>query len=116
MANLSLYNLLNNLDWRFTCHCIVAKQNVSLQHLRVKAQTSKEGVNIFGLGEAAEAIGFRTQFACANCRNGHLMCADGDKCDAFVFKVPAYLLLITALLIKKVAATIQDRRPSKTLL
>jgi ATP-binding cassette subfamily B protein len=35
-------------------------KNVSLQSLREKTQIDKEGVNMLGISEAAEAIGFRT--------------------------------------------------------
>jgi len=36
-------------------------KNISLQTLREKTQIGKEGVNLLGISEAAEAIGFRTQ-------------------------------------------------------
>lgn len=52
------------MDCGPTRQFIVAKnygKDVSLQTLREKAQTGKEGVNLLGISEAAEAIGFRTQ-------------------------------------------------------
>jgi ATP-binding cassette, subfamily B, bacterial len=36
-------------------------KNISLQTLRERSQIGKEGVNLLGISEAAEAIGFRTQ-------------------------------------------------------
>ena len=36
-------------------------KNISLQTLREKTQIGKEGVNLLGISEAAEAVGFRTQ-------------------------------------------------------
>jgi len=37
------------------------KRDISLQALRHKMQIGKEGVNLLGISEAAEAVGFRTQ-------------------------------------------------------
>jgi len=47
-----------------TCLRMIAKhykRNLSLQHLREKTQIGKEGVNLLGISEAAEALGLRTQ-------------------------------------------------------
>ena len=52
------------MDCGPTCLRMVAKhygKNISLQTLREKAQIGKEGVNLLGISQAAEAIGFRTQ-------------------------------------------------------
>jgi ATP-binding cassette subfamily B protein len=58
------YKQPDTMDCGPTCLRMVAKhykQNVSLQFLREKTQIGKEGVNLFGISEAAEAIGFRTK-------------------------------------------------------
>lgn len=52
------------MDCGPTCLRIVAmhyKKDIPLQYLREKTQIGKEGVNLLGISEAAEAIGFRTQ-------------------------------------------------------
>lgn len=52
------------MDCGPTCLRIVAKhykRSFSLQALREKTQIGKEGVNLLGISEAAEVIGFRTQ-------------------------------------------------------
>jgi len=52
------------MDCGPTCIRMVAKhykRHISLQHLREKTQIGKEGVNLLGISEAAEAVGFRTQ-------------------------------------------------------
>jgi ATP-binding cassette subfamily B protein len=52
------------MDCGPTCLRMVAKhygRNITLQTLRDKTQIGKEGVNLLGISEAAEAIGFRTQ-------------------------------------------------------
>ncbi len=51
------------MDCGPTCLRMVArfyKRSVPLQHLRDLSQIGKGGVNLLGIGEAAEAIGFRT--------------------------------------------------------
>jgi ATP-binding cassette subfamily B protein len=58
------YNQPDFMDCGPTCLRMVAKhygKNISLQTLREKTQIGKEGVNLLGISEAAEAIGFRTQ-------------------------------------------------------
>ncbi len=58
------YQQLNQMDCGPTCLKIVAKhygKTISLNLLRQEAQYSKEGVNLLGISEAAEKIGFRTQ-------------------------------------------------------
>jgi ATP-binding cassette subfamily B protein len=55
---------LDSMDCGPACLRIIAKhygKNISLQILREKAQIGKQGVNLLGISEAAEAIGFRTQ-------------------------------------------------------
>lgn len=52
------------MDCGPTCLRMAAKhygRNISLQSLREKTQIGKGGVNLLGIGEAAESIGFRTQ-------------------------------------------------------
>ncbi len=52
------------MDCGPTCLRMVAKhykRNISLQASREKAQIGKEGVNLLGISEAAEDIGFLTQ-------------------------------------------------------
>lgn len=59
-----LYKQLDSMDCGPTCLRMVAKhykKDISLQHLRDKTQIGKEGVNLLGISEAAETIGFRTQ-------------------------------------------------------
>lgn len=58
------YKQLDAMDCGPTCLRMVTKyykRDFSLQYLREKAQIGKEGVNLLGVSEAAEAIGFRTQ-------------------------------------------------------
>jgi ATP-binding cassette subfamily B protein len=58
------YKQLDSMDCGPTCLRMVAKyykKSYSLQALREKTQIGKEGVNLLGISEAAEAIGFRTQ-------------------------------------------------------
>jgi ATP-binding cassette subfamily B protein len=62
--HISFYKQPDSMDCGPTCLRMVAKyykQDISLQALREKAQIGKEGVNLLGISEAAEAIGFRTQ-------------------------------------------------------
>ena len=52
------------MDCGPTCLRMVAEhcgKNISLQTLREKMQIGKDGVNLLGISDAAEAIGFRTQ-------------------------------------------------------
>ena len=58
------YKQPDTMDCGPTCLRMVAKhykKNISLQYLRDKTQIGKEGVNLLGVSEAAEVIGFRTQ-------------------------------------------------------
>src|SRR5579875_1617527 len=58
------YKQPDTMDCGPTCLRMVARhynKNVSLQYLREKTQIGKEGVNLLGISETAEAIGFRTQ-------------------------------------------------------
>lgn len=60
----AFYKQPDSMDCGPTCLRMVAKhfkKDVSLQYLREKAQVGKEGVNLLGISEAAEAIGFRSQ-------------------------------------------------------
>lgn len=57
------YKQPDSMDCGPACLKIIAKhygKNFSLQSLREKTQINKEGVNLMGISEAAEAIGFRT--------------------------------------------------------
>lgn len=57
------YKQPDTMDCGPICLRMVAKhygRTISLQTLREKTQIGKEGVNLLGIGEAAEAIGFRT--------------------------------------------------------
>jgi ATP-binding cassette, subfamily B, bacterial len=52
------------MDCGPTCLRMVTKhykKDISLQYLREKAQIGKQGVNLLGISDAAETIGFRTQ-------------------------------------------------------
>ena len=62
--HISYYKQPDAMDCGPTCLRMVAmhyKKNISLQYLREKTQIGKEGVNLLGISEAAEIIGFRTQ-------------------------------------------------------
>jgi ATP-binding cassette, subfamily B, bacterial len=58
------YKQPDSSDCGPACLRMIAKhygRNVSLQTLRDRTQIGKEGVNLLGISEAAETIGFRTQ-------------------------------------------------------
>ena len=58
------YKQPDSMDCGPTCVRMVAKyygRIISLQTLREKTQIGKEGVNLLGIGEAAESVGFRTR-------------------------------------------------------
>ncbi|HVK98132.1 MAG TPA: cysteine peptidase family C39 domain-containing protein, partial [Flavisolibacter sp.] len=64
MPGFIFYEQPDAMDCGPTCLRMVAKhykRNISLQYLRDKTQIGKEGVNLLGISEAAEVIGFRTQ-------------------------------------------------------
>lgn len=64
MSNFFFYKQFDAMDCGPTCLHMVAKyygKNISLQSTKEKTQIGKEGVNLLGISEAAEAIGFRTQ-------------------------------------------------------
>lgn len=64
------YSQPDAMDCGPTCLRMVAKhykRSISLQALREKAGIGKEGVNLLGISEAAEAIGFRTQGVKLDC-------------------------------------------------
>lgn len=57
------YKQPDSMDCGPTCLRMIAKfygKKYSLESLRVKSQIGKEGVNLLGISEAAEQIGFRT--------------------------------------------------------
>ncbi|HMJ48195.1 MAG TPA: cysteine peptidase family C39 domain-containing protein, partial [Ferruginibacter sp.] len=62
MSTFPFYKQPDSMDCGPTCLRMIAKyygKNFSLQFLREKAQINKEGVNMLGISEAAETIGFR---------------------------------------------------------
>ena len=61
--NFTFYKQPDTMDCGPTCLRMIAKhygKSISLQTLRDTTQIGKEGVNLLGIGEAAERIGFRT--------------------------------------------------------
>lgn len=59
----TLYRQHDSMDCSPTCLCTIAKhykRAILLQSLREKTGIGKEGVNLLGISEAAEAVGFRT--------------------------------------------------------
>ena len=63
MTFFSFYKQHDSMDCGPTCLRMIAKhygKTISLQDLRNKTQIGKEGVNLLGISEAAEAISFRT--------------------------------------------------------
>lgn len=64
MAPFPFYQQLNAMDCGPTCLRMVAKfygKSISLNTLRIETQINKDGVNLLGISEAAEKIGFRTR-------------------------------------------------------
>lgn len=64
MSSGLLFKQLDLMDCGPTCLRIVAKhykKSIPIQLLREKTEIGKDGVNLLGISEAAEAIGFRTQ-------------------------------------------------------
>ncbi len=64
MPSFPFYQQLNQMDCGPTCLRMVAKhygKNISLNTLRNETQIGKDGVNLLGISEAAEKIGFRTR-------------------------------------------------------
>ena len=64
MNSFPFYRQPDSMDCGPTCLQMVAKyygKTVALQTLREKTQIGKDGVNILGISEAAESIGFRTR-------------------------------------------------------
>lgn len=54
---------LDAMDCGPTCLCMVAKhfeRNLSAQELREAAEIGKNGVNMLGIAQAAERVGFKT--------------------------------------------------------
>ncbi len=63
MKTFPFYKQPNAMDCGPTCLRMVAKyyeKDVPPEQLRLKAQYGKEGVNLLGIAEAAESIGFKT--------------------------------------------------------
>lgn len=64
MAKLPHYLQQDQMDCGATCLRMVCKyygRNISIQLLRRLTQVTKSGVNLLGISEAAEKLGFRTQ-------------------------------------------------------
>jgi ATP-binding cassette subfamily B protein len=64
MFTFPFYRQHDSMDCGPTCLRIVSKfykKNVPVQYFREKAQIGKQGVNLLGISDAAESIGFRTQ-------------------------------------------------------
>lgn len=64
MKNFPVYKQLDAMDCGPSCLRMISKyhgKNYSLEFLRDLCGLSKEGVSLFGISEAAEKIGFRTQ-------------------------------------------------------
>ncbi|MGI8952910.1 MAG: peptidase domain-containing ABC transporter [Chitinophagaceae bacterium] len=64
MNKFSFYRQRDAMDCGPTCLRMVAKhygKNISLNTLRNETQIGKDGVNLLGISEAAEKIGFRTR-------------------------------------------------------
>ena len=64
MKTFPFYKQPDSMDCGPTCLRMLAKyygRSISLQSLREKTQIGKEGVNLLGISEAAEEVGFRTQ-------------------------------------------------------
>jgi ATP-binding cassette subfamily B protein len=63
MKSFVIYKQLDAMDCGPTCLRMVAKHyncNVSLEYLRNKSEYGKNGVNLLGIADAAESIGFKT--------------------------------------------------------
>lgn len=64
MKSFSYYRQRNQMDCGATCLKMVCKyygRNISISLLRQLCQLTRSGVNLLGISEAAEKIGFRTQ-------------------------------------------------------
>jgi ATP-binding cassette subfamily B protein len=64
MRSFPFYHQIESMDCGPTCLRMIAKyygKTVSLQVLKEKSQIGKDGVNMLGISEAAESLGFRTQ-------------------------------------------------------
>lgn len=64
MLKFPFYQQHDQRDCGATCLrmiCKFYKRNVDIRDIRDLTKTNKNGVNLFGLGEAAEKLGFRTQ-------------------------------------------------------
>jgi ATP-binding cassette, subfamily B, bacterial len=64
LPTLPFIKQLDAMDCGPTCLAMVCRyygKSISLQTLRDKTEISKEGVNLLGINNAAESIGFRTQ-------------------------------------------------------
>lgn len=64
MPNFPFFKQHDSMDCGPTCLRMVAKyygKNISINNLRQQTQISKEGVNLLGIAEAAEQIGYRTR-------------------------------------------------------
>lgn len=66
MAKFPFYRQADAMDCSPTCLKMIAKyygKSFSLQALRIKTEIGKDGVNVLGIHDAAESLGFRTRGA-----------------------------------------------------
>ena len=64
MSTLSFIRQRDSMDCGPTCLAMICRyygKNISIQTLRDKTEIGKEGVNLLGINNATESIGFRTQ-------------------------------------------------------
>ncbi len=64
MSDIPFIHQEDKMDCGPTCLAMICRyhgKNISLQNLRDKTEIGKEGVNLLGINNAAESIGFRTQ-------------------------------------------------------
>jgi ATP-binding cassette subfamily B protein len=64
MINFPFSHQLNKMDCGPTCLAMICRyygKSISIQSLRDKTEIGKEGVNLLGISNAAESIGYRTQ-------------------------------------------------------
>jgi ATP-binding cassette, subfamily B, bacterial len=64
MAKFPFYRQADAMDCGPTCLKMIAKyygKSFSLQSLRIKTEIGKDGVNVLGIHDAAESLGFRTR-------------------------------------------------------
>lgn len=71
MSTLSFIRQRDSMDCGPTCLAMICRyygKNISIQALRDKTEIGKEGVNLLGISNAAESIGYRTQAVQLTCK------------------------------------------------